>query len=81
MISATGRLSEKFLCSSSTLLPSHTIVDISGTELSKYQMLNSLSLCSSADRKFREESAKLLSYLIRKCERLILPYIVPIHKV
>nr|POE88458.1 serine/threonine-protein kinase tor [Quercus suber] len=34
----------------------------------------------SADRKFREESAKLLSYLIRKCERLILPYIVPIHK-
>ncbi|CAA6660213.1 unnamed protein product [Spirodela intermedia] len=36
---------------------------------------------SSADNKCREESAKLLGCLIRNCERLILPYIAPIHKV
>ena len=36
---------------------------------------------SSADSKCREESAKLLGCLIRNCERLILPYIAPIHKV
>ncbi|KAK9097076.1 hypothetical protein Sjap_022573 [Stephania japonica] len=35
----------------------------------------------SGDSKCREESAKLLGYLIRSCERLILPYIAPIHKV
>ncbi|KAI8028412.1 Serine/threonine-protein kinase TOR [Camellia lanceoleosa] len=34
----------------------------------------------SADSKCREESAKLLGCLIRNCERLILPYIAPIHK-
>ena len=36
---------------------------------------------SSADSKCKEESAKLLGCLIRNCERLILPYIAPIHKV
>lgn len=36
---------------------------------------------SSADSKCREESAKLLGCLIRNCERLIRPYIAPIHKV
>uniref|UniRef100_A0A6N2L582 Serine/threonine-protein kinase TOR n=1 Tax=Salix viminalis TaxID=40686 RepID=A0A6N2L582_SALVM len=35
---------------------------------------------SSADNKCREESAKLLGCLIRNCERLVLPYIAPIHK-
>ena len=35
----------------------------------------------STDSKCREESAKLLGCLIRNCERLILPYIAPIHKV
>lgn len=35
----------------------------------------------SADSKCREESAKLLGCLIRNCERLIVPYIAPIHKV
>ncbi|KAK9163538.1 hypothetical protein Syun_004440 [Stephania yunnanensis] len=35
----------------------------------------------SGDSKCREESAKLLGCLIRSCERLILPYIAPIHKV
>uniref|UniRef100_A0A1D1Y0I7 Serine/threonine-protein kinase TOR n=2 Tax=Anthurium amnicola TaxID=1678845 RepID=A0A1D1Y0I7_9ARAE len=38
-------------------------------------------LKQSADNKCREESAKLLGCLIRNCERLILPYIAPIHKV
>ncbi|XP_024028419.1 serine/threonine-protein kinase TOR, partial [Morus notabilis] len=33
-----------------------------------------------ADSKCREESAKLLGCLIRNCERLIRPYIAPIHK-
>ncbi|KAF8410288.1 hypothetical protein HHK36_002814 [Tetracentron sinense] len=37
-------------------------------------------LKQSADSKCREESAKLLGCLIRNCERLILPYIAPIHK-
>lgn len=36
---------------------------------------------SSADNKCKEESAKLLGRLIRNCERLIRPYIAPIHKV
>jgi len=36
---------------------------------------------SSADSKCKEESAKLIGCLIRNCERLILPYIAPIHKV
>ncbi|CAH9071216.1 unnamed protein product [Cuscuta epithymum] len=34
----------------------------------------------SADNKCKEESAKLLGCLIRSCERLVLPYIAPIHK-
>lgn len=36
---------------------------------------------NSADNKCKEESAKLLGCLIRSCERLVLPYIAPIHKV
>ncbi|KAI3921744.1 hypothetical protein MKX01_005433 [Papaver californicum] len=32
------------------------------------------------DSKCREESAKLLGCLIRSCERLILPFIAPVHK-
>ena len=51
------------------------------SRLSKCQMLTSFVMCSSADSKCREESAKLLGCLIRNCERLILPYIAPIHKV
>lgn len=36
---------------------------------------------SSADSKCKEESAKLLGCLICNCERLIHPYVAPIHKV
>ena len=44
-------------------------------------MIFIISCVSSADNKCKEESAKLLGTLIRNCERLILPYIAPIHKV
>lgn len=42
------------------------------------QLLTDLE--QSADSKSREESAKLLGFLIRACERLVLPYIAPAHK-
>ena len=47
-----------------------------------YYMSILFSCCvSSADSKCKEESAKLIGCLIRNCERLILPYTAPIHKV
>ncbi|XP_059447340.1 serine/threonine-protein kinase TOR isoform X3 [Corylus avellana] len=67
-ISVAGRLSEKNPAYVLPALRRHLI-----------QLLTYLEH-SSADSKCREESAKLLGCLIRNCERLILPYIAPIHK-
>ncbi|XP_041013717.1 serine/threonine-protein kinase TOR-like isoform X1 [Juglans microcarpa x Juglans regia] len=67
-ISLAGRLSEKNPAYVLPALRRHLI-----------QLLTYLEH-SSADSKCREESAKLLGCLIRNCERLILPYIAPIHK-
>ncbi|KAL3621059.1 hypothetical protein CASFOL_035971 [Castilleja foliolosa] len=67
-ISVAGRLSEKNPAYVLPALRRHLI-----------QLLTYLKQ-SSADIKCREESAKLLGCLIRNCERLILPYIAPIHK-
>ncbi|KAF3971928.1 hypothetical protein CMV_004520 [Castanea mollissima] len=66
-ISVAGRLSEKNPAYVLPALRRHLI-----------QLLTYLE--QSADSKCREESAKLLGCLIRNCERLILPYIAPIHK-
>lgn len=66
-ISVSGRLSEKNPAYVLPALRRHLI-----------QLLTYLE--QSADSKCREESAKLLGCLIRNCERLILPYIAPIHK-
>ncbi|KAL2490207.1 Serine/threonine-protein kinase TOR [Abeliophyllum distichum] len=67
-ISVAGRLSEKNPAYVLPALRRHLI-----------QLLTYLQ--QSADSKCREESAKLLGVLIRNCERLILPYIAPVHKV
>ncbi|KAI4295808.1 hypothetical protein L6164_035812 [Bauhinia variegata] len=67
-ISLAGRLSEKNPAYVLPALRRHLI-----------QLLTYLEQ-SSADSKCKEESAKLLGCLIRNCERLILPYIAPIHK-
>ncbi|XP_056160918.1 serine/threonine-protein kinase TOR isoform X1 [Syzygium oleosum] len=67
-ISVAGRLSEKNPAYVLPALRRHLI-----------QLLTYLEQ-SSADSKCREESAKLLGCLIRNCERLILPYVAPIHK-
>ncbi|KAL3538768.1 hypothetical protein ACH5RR_002134 [Cinchona calisaya] len=66
-ISMAGRLSEKNPAYVLPALRRHLI-----------QLLTYLE--QSADSKCREESAKLLGCLIRNCERLILPYIAPVHK-
>ncbi|CAM8904260.1 unnamed protein product [Rhodiola kirilowii] len=66
-ISVAGRLSEKNPAYVLPALRRHLI-----------QLLTYLR--HSADSKCKEESAKLLGCLIRSCERLILPYIAPIHK-
>ncbi|XP_065870624.1 serine/threonine-protein kinase TOR isoform X2 [Euphorbia lathyris] len=66
-ISVAGRLSEKNPAYVLPALRRHLI-----------QLLTYLD--QSADSKCREESAKLLGCLIRNCERLILPYIAPVHK-
>ncbi|XP_022148800.1 serine/threonine-protein kinase TOR [Momordica charantia] len=66
-ISVAGRLSEKNPAYVLPALRRHLI-----------QLLTYLD--QSADNKCREESAKLLGCLIRNCERLILPYIAPVHK-
>ncbi|KAK2968905.1 hypothetical protein RJ640_018597, partial [Escallonia rubra] len=66
-ISVAGRLSEKNPAYVLPALRRHLI-----------QLLTYLR--QSADSKCKEESAKLLGCLIRNCERLILPYIAPIHK-
>ncbi|XXG56788.1 hypothetical protein AAC387_Pa03g4113 [Persea americana] len=66
-ISVAGRLSEKNPAYVLPALRCHLI------QLLKY-------LKESVDSKCREESAKLLGCLIRHCERLIHPYIAPIHK-
>ncbi|XP_027913313.1 serine/threonine-protein kinase TOR isoform X1 [Vigna unguiculata] len=67
-ISVAGRLSEKNPAYVLPALRRHLI-----------QLLTYLEQ-SSADSKCKEESAKLIGCLIRNCERLILPYIAPIHK-
>ncbi|KAL5705931.1 non-specific serine/threonine protein kinase [Ranunculus cassubicifolius] len=66
-ISLAGRLSERNPAYVLPALRRHLI-----------QLITYLE--QSADSKCREESAKLLGCLIRNCERLILPYIAPIHK-
>ncbi|KAJ4716092.1 Serine/threonine-protein kinase TOR [Melia azedarach] len=66
-ISVAGRLSEKNPAYVLPALRRHLI-----------QLLTYLE--QSADNKCKEESAKLLGCLIRNCERLIRPYIAPIHK-
>ncbi|XP_061354471.1 serine/threonine-protein kinase TOR isoform X2 [Gastrolobium bilobum] len=66
-ISVAGRLSEKNPAYVLPALRRHLI-----------QLLTYLE--QSADSKCKEESAKLIGCLIRNCERLILPYIAPIHK-
>ncbi|KAL3814338.1 hypothetical protein ACJIZ3_015606 [Penstemon smallii] len=66
-ISLAGRLSEKNPAYVLPALRRHLI-----------QLLTHLK--QSADNKCREESAKLLGCLIRNCERLVLPYIAPVHK-
>lgn len=66
-ISVAGRLSEKNPAYVLPALRRHLI-----------QLLTYLE--QSADNKCKEESAKLLGCLIRNCERLILPYVAPIHK-
>ncbi|CAK9144987.1 unnamed protein product [Ilex paraguariensis] len=66
-ISLAGRLSEKNPAYVLPALRRHLI-----------QLLTYLE--HSPDSKCREESAKLLGCLIRNCERLIHPYIAPIHK-
>ncbi|XP_031383805.1 serine/threonine-protein kinase TOR isoform X3 [Punica granatum] len=66
-ISVAGRLSEKNPAYVLPALRRHLI-----------QLLTYLE--QSADSKGREESAKLLGCLIRNCERLIHPYVAPIHK-
>ncbi|KAB2050892.1 hypothetical protein ES319_A12G018000v1 [Gossypium barbadense] len=66
-ISVAGRLSEKNPAYVLPALRRHLI-----------QLLTYLG--QSADNKCKEESAKLLGCLIRNCERLILPYIAPVHK-
>jgi hypothetical protein len=40
-----------------------------------------VNLIGSADSKSREESARLLGCLIKACERLMGPYIVPVLQV
>ncbi|XP_010315169.1 serine/threonine-protein kinase TOR isoform X1 [Solanum lycopersicum] len=67
-ISLAGRLSEKNPAYVLPALRRHLI-----------QLLTYLEQ-SSADNKCKEESAKLLGCLIRNCERLVLPYVSPIHK-
>ncbi|XP_057450319.1 serine/threonine-protein kinase TOR isoform X2 [Lotus japonicus] len=66
-ISLAGRLSEK---NPAYVLPA----------LRRYLIQLLTYLEQSADSKCKEESAKLVGCLIRNCERLILPYIAPIHK-
>ncbi|XP_017224295.1 serine/threonine-protein kinase TOR isoform X2 [Daucus carota subsp. sativus] len=66
-ISLAGRLSEKNPAYVLPALRRHLI-----------QLLTYLE--QSPDSKCKEESANLLGCLIRNCERLILPYIAPIHK-
>lgn len=66
-ISVAGRLSEK---NPAYVLPA----------LRRYLIQLLIYLEQSVDSKCREESAKSLGCLIRSCERLILPYIAPIHK-
>ncbi|KAH7427560.1 hypothetical protein KP509_10G049200 [Ceratopteris richardii] len=67
-ISMTGRLSEQNPAYVLPALRCHLV-----------RLLNDLE--QSPDSKKREESAQLLGCLIRSCERLILPYIGPVHKV
>lgn len=66
-ISVAGRLSGK---NPAYVLPA----------LRRYLIQLLTYLEQSVDSKCREESAKSLGCLIRSCERLILPYIAPIHK-
>ncbi|XP_065011249.1 serine/threonine-protein kinase TOR [Musa acuminata AAA Group] len=66
-ISLAGRLSEKN--------PAYVLPALRRRLI---QLLTYLD--QSMDSKNKEDSARLLGCLIRSCERLILPYIAPIHK-
>ncbi|PKA52204.1 Serine/threonine-protein kinase TOR [Apostasia shenzhenica] len=66
-ISMAGRLSEKN--------PAYVLPKL---RLYLRQLITYLG--QSMDTKCREESAQLLGYLIRNCERLVVPYIAPIQK-
>ncbi|KAJ8485116.1 hypothetical protein OPV22_017601 [Ensete ventricosum] len=66
-ISLAGRLSEKN--------PAYVLPALRRRLI---QLLTYLD--QSMDSKSKEDSARLLGCLIRSCERLILPYIAPIHK-
>lgn len=88
---------ESSICSSSTSSPSYSAVNLPTTKVfiwsliveRVYFLFDVLEACyvyisypvNSADNKCKEESAKLLGCLIRNCERLVLPYVAPIHKV
>ncbi|PON55167.1 Serine/threonine protein kinase [Parasponia andersonii] len=82
-ISLAGRLSEKNPAYVLPALRRHLIQLLTHLDkrLGKAPNIDLFFCCvSSADSKCREESAKLLGCLIRNCERLIRPYIAPIHK-
>lgn len=88
---------ESSICTSSTSSPSYSAVNLPRTKVFIWSLIvervdflfDLLEACyvytsypvSSADNKCKEESAKLLGCLIRNCERLVLPYVAPIHKV
>ncbi|KAM7263834.1 hypothetical protein ACFE04_001517 [Oxalis oulophora] len=78
-ISVAGRLSEKNPAYVLPALRRHLIQLLTYLD-QRGKGVNFVINVSSADNKCREESAKLLGCLIRNCERLILPYIAPIHK-
>ncbi|XP_042392379.1 serine/threonine-protein kinase TOR-like [Zingiber officinale] len=67
VISLAGRLSEKN--------PAYVVPALRRRLI---QLLTYLE--QSMDSKGKEDSARLLGCLIRSCERLVLPYIAPIHK-
>lgn len=67
-ISISGRLSEQNPAYVLPALRCHLV-----------QLLTDLE--QSPDSKNREESAQLLGRLMRSCERLVIPYIDPVHKV
>lgn len=90
-ISLAGRLSEKNPAYVVPALRRRLIQLLTYLEQRYDKLILSVMFCStdikffcvydSMDSKGKEESARLLGCLIRSCERLVLPYIAPIHKV